>query len=281
VARIVWDSSIHRLLRERYPAQAWAIFFEVASGIGRYSGRYADAIAMSIFPSRGLDFHGFEIKVDRRDWLRELKDPAKADEIGKYCDYWWLVLGKADVAKDEEIPRTWGVLIHDGNRLVQKKAASRLKAKSIDRPFVAALLRRAHEMAAHEKRKVDDKFAMEKAVQDSYQRGVRDGREHNDSDLQIAVREREALQSNLNEFQKKSGIEINKWNGGRIGEAVESLRWLKKNTSTEALDSAANSLERAAQDLREKSKALSEAPDNIPSRMKPLEEPLVDGKLSQ
>ena len=34
-------------------------------------GRYADAIAMNLWPSRGLAVHGFEIKISRGDWQRE------------------------------------------------------------------------------------------------------------------------------------------------------------------------------------------------------------------
>jgi hypothetical protein len=84
----VWD-----MLRERHPAPEWAIFFEVANGLGVSDRRYADAVAMSLFPSRGLDVHGFEVKTARGDWLRELKNPKKADVIASYCDFWWLVIG--------------------------------------------------------------------------------------------------------------------------------------------------------------------------------------------
>lgn len=281
MARIVWDTGIHRLLSERYPAPAWATFFEVADGIGRGFSRYADAVAMSLFPSRGLDFHGFEIKLNRPDWLRELKNPEKADKIASYCDYWWLVLGNAEIAKSEEIPRTWGVLVQEGNTLVQKKAPKKLKAKRVDRHLVAALLRRAHEMAEREKRKTDDKFAKVKAVEEAYEKGLREGKEDAEIDYKKASREHEALKRNVADFEKASGIEIDMWNGGRLGEAVETLRWLKRTTAHEALDSAADGLETAAADLRKKSKALKEAPSIIPDRIvKGVEEAMPDGRLS-
>jgi len=44
-----------------------------------------------LWPSRGLHLMGFEIKAGRGDWLRELKDPGKAEGIAAYCDQWWVV----------------------------------------------------------------------------------------------------------------------------------------------------------------------------------------------
>lgn len=280
MARIVLDTGIHRLLRERYPAPAWAIFFEVASGTGRQLSRYADAIAMSLFPSRGLDFNGFEIKEHRKDWLVELKNPQKADEIASYCDFWWLVLGDASVARPDEIPRTWGVLVQEGKGLVQKKAPQKLKAKPIDRSFIAALLRRAHEMAEREKRRADDKFAQVNAVKEAYKKGMEEGKEDAEIAFKRAAQEHESLKKSLAEFEEKSGLEIESWGGGRLGDAVETLRWLKRTTSTEALDSAASGLETAAADLRKKSQSLKEVPEQIPPRLKPLQEPVPNGKLS-
>ena len=56
-------ADIHAALRLRYAQPEWAIMFEVANGTGAAQRRYADAIAMNLFPSRGLCVHGFEVKV--------------------------------------------------------------------------------------------------------------------------------------------------------------------------------------------------------------------------
>lgn len=280
MARIVWDTGIHKLLSLRYPAPAWAIFFEVASGVGRGGGRYADALAMSLFPSRGLDFHGFEIKHNRKDWLSELKRPEKADRIASYCDFWWLVLGNEGIAKKEEIPSTWGVLVDEDGQLVQKKAPKRLKSRAPDRFFIAALLRRANEMAERAERRMEDEFSSKKAVQKAYDQGVKKGEQDAREDADIAHREHEALKRNLADFEHASGIKIDMWNGGRIGEAVERLRGLKKSTAAEELDQAAETLERAAQELRDKSESLKKAPSQIPPRSNPILEPEPSDRLS-
>ena len=280
MARIVWDTGIHGLLLERYPAPAWATFFEVASGIGRHSGRYADAITMSLFPSRGLDFHGFEIKHNRADWLRELKNPEKADLIASYCDYWWVVISDEKIVKLDEVPRPWGVLVRKGASLVQTKAAKRLKARKIDRTFVAALLRRAEEMAANERKLAQQKYSDTPEIKKSYEKGKKAGIEEANEDFKMETANHSSLKREVAEFERKSGLDINQWNGGRLGEAVESLRYLKKTTSVESLHSAAESLEKAAQELRSKASALFNAPDQIPPRVDSAQEPLVNGKVS-
>lgn len=130
---------------KRFAPPAWAVFAGVANGTGSRANRWADAIAMSVWPSRGLEVHGFEIKVSRNDVLRELKDPAKAEAIASYCDRWWLVVGSSKLIREGELPPTWGLLVPHAGGLKAVKEAPKLKPKALDRSFVAAILRRAAE----------------------------------------------------------------------------------------------------------------------------------------
>jgi hypothetical protein len=84
-----------------------------------YGDRTCDAIAMSLWPSRGLELHGIEIKCSRGDWLHELKRPDKADKMFKYFDRWWLAVSDESVAHDYEIPPTWGLIVMDKIRETQ------------------------------------------------------------------------------------------------------------------------------------------------------------------
>ena len=70
--------------------------------------RIADAITMGLYPSRGLYIEGYEVKVSRSDWLSELKQPEKADDIAGYCHYWWIVAPK-DIITVDEMPHDWGL----------------------------------------------------------------------------------------------------------------------------------------------------------------------------
>lgn len=137
-------SAVHFALRKRFAAPAWAYFEEVRNGTGfaRKTTRTADALAMSLYPSRGLELHGVEVKVSRSDWQRELDDPEKAEEIGKYCDRWWLATGQKVVRDISEIPAAWGWLEVDakGALKTRKEAPIRL-AEPLDRLMLAAILR--------------------------------------------------------------------------------------------------------------------------------------------
>jgi len=86
------------LLKERFAAPEFAFLPHVRNGTGYARGttRTADALAMSLWPSRGLELYGFEIKSERRDWLRERENPEKAEEICRFCDRWWVVAGVAE-----------------------------------------------------------------------------------------------------------------------------------------------------------------------------------------
>lgn len=110
---------IESALRAKYAAPEYALIFEVRNGTGfaRRTARYADAIAMNLYPSRGLEIIGFEIKASRADWLRELKNPDKAEEIGKFCDRWYVVIGDKDIVKPGELPACWGLIVPRGNGL--------------------------------------------------------------------------------------------------------------------------------------------------------------------
>jgi hypothetical protein len=138
----VTSAHVRAALRVRYPAASYALMFEVGNGTGHNTSRHADAVAMGLWPSRGLEVEGVEIKVSRQDWLNELKNPEKAEAVAKFCDRWWIAAPKGMV-KPDELPMTWGLLELDGDTLRQKVAAPKLDAVPLTRTFLAAMLRRA------------------------------------------------------------------------------------------------------------------------------------------
>lgn len=140
-------SLIRTALRRRYPASSWALLFEVGDGTGAGKRRAADAIAMSLWPSRGLFIEGVEIKISRSDWLRELKKPEKADSIANHCNAWWIATTPGVIRQD--LPAGWGHLELDdaGTLQVKVEAAASTDQGAIDRGFVAAILRGAGKSA--------------------------------------------------------------------------------------------------------------------------------------
>lgn len=136
-------SEVKAALRARYPENEFSLQWEVASSSGSGPRRYADAVAMGLWPSHGCLLTGFEIKVSRADWLRELRDGKKCEEVQRYCHHWYLV-APADVAKEEELPHNWGMLLYtSGGGLRVTKRAPLEAAIPIDATFMASMLRRS------------------------------------------------------------------------------------------------------------------------------------------
>lgn len=147
---------IRRALRKRFPSPRCAIAFEVARGTGYSAKRHLDAVAMELWPSHGLALHGIEIKVSRSDWRRERDEPAKAEEVARHLDFFWVAAPKGVVPADE-LPTAWGLLELDGEGLNAPKQATKTEAAPLDRLFLAALFRAANRPVSAEE--LDDGLA--------------------------------------------------------------------------------------------------------------------------
>lgn len=209
------DELVSRM-RAHFCAPEYALFLEVMATTGARANRRTDAVAISLYPSRGLMVHGFELKVSRSDWLREMKDTTKAEEIFGFCDHWWLVVGDASIVKNGELPEPWGLIVPRGDGLYVKKKAPKLDPKPLTRGFFAALARRANESASEA---IEDRVRLatakirEDAARDLAR--VRDDKNSRSAELFKRVRE----------FEQASGIDISRgWHGGaKIGEAVKLI----------------------------------------------------------
>jgi hypothetical protein len=239
---------IFELLRKRHEGQAWAYLEEVRNGTGfGRTVRTADALAMSLFPSRGLHLHGFEIKVSRADWIKERDQPEKAEEIARFCHYWWLAVSDGAIVKDGELPQPWGLLVAKGGKLVVKKqAVFNEAALAPTHVFLAAVMRK---FAKNE----GVVSLLEKARQEGSHKGWQEGRDWALSQTTAARDEKRLaeLQARLDEFEKKSGIRIDAWSKGNIASAVRVL--------TSGYGSPIQKLARLAEDADAISKAAREA----------------------
>lgn len=127
-------------LAARFGGDEWATFFEVPDKTGTPS-RFCDCMAFNLWPSRGFAVHGFEIKASRSDWLRELKQPSKANPFFSRVNYWWLVVGNPSIVKRGELPDGWGLIVPSNQSLEIKQTVKRRDAEPITPEFFAAILR--------------------------------------------------------------------------------------------------------------------------------------------
>ena len=240
-----------RALRTRYPTNAFALLEQVANCTGFGAGRWADVVVMSLWPSRGLTVSGFEIKVSRSDWKRELDDPAKSAEIQSYCDEWWIVAPRGMI-DPHELPPTWGLLEVDENGGCKaKKTAPALEPKPLSRAFIAAILRRA-----------SDNFdaILRRETDAALRKGAENGADGTARELKRAQEDYAKLTARVSEFEAASGVEITyAWDLGNVGEAVRILRARRASSEASELAAAAARYERLAADLRRDADTLNAA----------------------
>jgi len=135
------SADIFAALRTRYGKEA-VLVAEVADSTGATRSRRIDAIAIGLWPSRGLYVHAIEIKVSRSDLARELDAPAKADRIARYCDGFWLATPVGLVPDPMVLPSMWGLyeVTADGTTRVRRDAG-KIEREAPSLGFVAALAR--------------------------------------------------------------------------------------------------------------------------------------------
>lgn len=198
-------------LRPSYPSGSYAFMTEVGNSTGFKCSRHADVVVMALWPSRGLEITGMEVKVSRTDWVKELNSPEKAEVIFEKCDKWFLVVGDENIVKDGELPVGWGLMVpKNGGFRTKVQPTAKPPERALDRAFVAAMLRQACAQLTE-----DARLAAE------YARGKVDGRKEAEAQ-DWHKRDLQELQKKVAAFEKASGVAISgRWEEPeKIGAAV-------------------------------------------------------------
>lgn len=242
---------IEARLAERYSGVEWAFFLQVPSSTGG-AARTADAVAMSVWRSRGYYFVGFEIKASRADWLRELQNPKKADPIAKMMHQWYVVVGHEDFIRPGELPQAWGLLVPYQKTLKVAKEAERQEPDGISYAFVASLLRRASRVQSNEAR---DQALIIRKVEEARTAAQEDARRR----IEMARSDYARLHEKVRAFEEASGIQIDRGGlddiriKGAMIEALSSGRWDVRRALHEI-----DSVERVANNLAAVARANAE-----------------------
>lgn len=240
-------------LRRKYPKGGYALFENAGNSTGWRNNGYADAIVVQLWPSRGIEAYGFEVKVDRADWQRELAKPKKAEAFQKYCSRWWLVAANK-CALESEVPKRWGLMEFKANKLYVVRDAPKLKPSPMDISMLAALMRRGHE-------------SIDALCQQHYRRGRQEGELKGPEEHRLALEKSQAevakLQRSLDAFESESGLRIDRWTAGRLGETVRALM-MHRHTLTDPL----SHLRQAVHELTRLSKGAQQSLEDLELAMK-------------
>lgn len=212
-------AEIEARLAKRFAAPEYAFMPQMGQGTGSTAGRRADAVAFSLWPSRGLDLSGFEIKISRSDLASEIKNPEKAEAIQRFCDFWWLVTPVGLTSEADMIPVTWGIMEVDGRGVKVKRQAPRLEPQPLTRPIIAAMFRGFHECVPY----LRENFV---ALDDVETQIAERAQKIADSKRSYELHELTNLKKTVARFEEESGINLAKeydWTAGRIGEVVKTI----------------------------------------------------------
>lgn len=208
--------TIREALVAKYAWPHYVTMFEVRDSTGFDSSRSADALSIGMYRSRGRELTGFEIKTARSDWLRELKQPEKAEEIGKFCEWFYLVTSDDTVARIDELPTPWGWMVLKGEKLKVLKKPQQMKPVPLDRHMLCSLL-----YSLHGKCFADIEKQIEQQVEE------RTRQRHSAMAFRAEEGERKFrdLESKVRKFEDASGVNISSaWvDLPKVGDAVRRI----------------------------------------------------------
>lgn len=232
-------------------ATQWAFISQLRNTTGYSSQiRTADAMAMGLWPSTGLKLIGFELKVSRSDWLHELKQPQKSEEMRQFCDEWYLVIPDMSIIKDGELPAGWGLMaaLGRGRSIKVKIKAPQLDPVDVDRALLASIFRNISE-------KTIPMELANKRMSDLVEQQERMWKAQN----KRAIEEAMEIRKQVAEFEDATGIKFTDWRRdhmelakvvkqaleGRYDQAIEKMAQLRATSEkiTKFIDGEVNRYE--------------------------------------
>ena len=245
------EQEVIKHLAKKYDDSSYAFLSQVSNATGSRSRRYADAIAFGLWPSRGMEIEGFEVKISRTDWLSELNNHAKSADVQKYCDRWWIVCGDKDIVKKDELPKTWGLMVpRKGGGLRASVKAPLLDSIPINSNFCAAVMRRFMQRQESNKDNIyreiylkasedAQKWALSEAMRKNNELLIEARCEIKKKDLEISrLKERSNF---IDSIERHSGVNISNWDYTNFIRNVEMHKIKAINDSIENSIEAMNS----------------------------------------
>lgn len=236
--------------------------FDVPDNVGMQSKRRADAIIIGNWGSTGRLVHGFEIKVSRGDWLRELKDTSKADPFIARCDRWWLATADDKLAKLEEIPALWGWMTATKAGLRVQKPAMDLGQPSttMHKLFALGLIRSAYERASGDVMQNPMVANRIDQMQKDHARQIDDMVAQASRSMK---RDLDEYKKQAEEFEAASGMRLTDWKLGNVGKLAAAIAEMHRD----GYGSMRQRLEAQARTLRETADTIQGAIAALPEHV--------------
>jgi len=251
-----WTAAeITQLLRNRHDGQEWAFVTEVPNGTGLDMDRRCDGLAMCLWPSKGLHLHGYEIKVNRSDWLNEIQDVSKAAAFSRFCHYWWIA-APVGLVKLEELPATWGLMCPTSTGgLRAKKPATLTDPELPNHSLLAGMFRAACKASASE---ATIRAARREGYSDGYDSATKskqhsDAHEHRDLERRLNT-----LQQSVDAFEATSGVRIRAYGGKQLGQLVQIVESLSPTRLQDWLNDFESKLAQVSARIKVTQEALQE-----------------------
>lgn len=260
------EADLFRMLRDRHMrtgnggAGEYAVLFHVRNGAGFDSTNTFDAVVMQLWPSRGLELHGYEVKCSRKDWQRELGKPEKAEAAAVLCDRFSIVVSDQDIIRPGELPPTWGLLVPRGGRLHCVRDAPLLPGKDltspVPRPFLVSLLRAAGAVPKAEPEEVTR----------ARDEGLKTGLRQAEQAMEEWQRQAEDLRKVIRVFEEESGVTLLTWRNGIDQPAVvaRTLRAILNGDAEARAEEARSRIRRVRQQLLDAAGALDPFVEETP-----------------
>lgn len=271
------SQSLHEALQNSFPSPNFVYLKEVRDATGFDSVRSADALAIGLYRSCGRLIHGFELKVSRSDWLRELKNAAKAESLMRYCHRWALIVPDVSIVHDGELPPTWGLgVVHQTRKNANPKIRWVVKPPELNPEPASMVFLTALIYAA---RKIDSK-EQEALLNKARDEGRKQGTNEHRHKLDNLTRLSDAVE----EFEKKSGVRISQYDSSLTAgnKGLSFKKWQESHTSLEKFRNSLQQLKEQADRIAAgiaRSLQSLEAEPNDP-RTTPLPLPQMAGEIA-
>lgn len=242
--RRITSGELAHEIRARYEPPEWHVQGEVT-----LAGRRLDLVAFNLWAARRYRIVGFEIKVSRGDWLRELGAFQKSEEWAAVVDAFYVVTPPKLVC-DGELPDGWGLLELSGSRLMTRRHATEREGRltiprEVSARFIGALAGRQSQDELTAKLRADD--ALRAEARANAERRVAD-------QLADAARRADEAERELHELYRALAVEPRAW---RAHESAMRAAGIFANATTvgrdltDSLEISASKLEVTACHIRE------------------------------